>query len=56
MSFLDEGHLGGQKRVAIPIGDVKDIEDGFRLRLTKDEVPTLPPMELHERELKGPAC
>jgi hypothetical protein len=44
--LLDEGHLWGQKRVAIPIGAVKDVEDGVRLNLTKDEVRDLPAVEL----------
>ena len=36
--LLDEGHLWGQKTVAIPIGAVTHIEDGVRLNLTKDQV------------------
>ena len=44
--LLDEGHLWGQKRVAIPIGAVKGVEDGVRLSLTKDQVRELPPVEL----------
>ncbi len=47
--LLDEGHLWGQKR-AIPISDVKEIEDGVRLKLTKDEVRGLPLVEVDERE------
>jgi hypothetical protein len=46
--LLDEGHLWGQKRVAIPISAVKDTADGVRLNLTKDEVRDLPPVELDE--------
>ena len=46
--LLDEGHLWGQKRVAIPIGAVKDVEDGVRLNLTKDEVRDLPAVEVDE--------
>jgi hypothetical protein len=46
--LLDEGHLWGQKRVAIPIGAVKDADDGVRLNLTKDEVRDLPPVEVDE--------
>ena len=45
---LDEGHLWGQKRVAIPISAVKDVEDGVRLNLTKDEVRDLPAVEVDE--------
>jgi sporulation protein YlmC with PRC-barrel domain len=44
--LLDEGHLWGQKRVAIPIGAVKDVEDGVRLDLSKDEVRDLPEVGL----------
>lgn len=48
--LLDEGHLWGQKRVAIPISAVKDVEDGVRLNLTKDEVRDLPPVQVYEHE------
>ena len=44
--LLDEGHLWGQKQVAIPIGAVTSVDDGVRLNLTKDEVRDLPPVEL----------
>jgi sporulation protein YlmC with PRC-barrel domain len=46
--LLDEGHLWGHKRVAIPIGSVTGVEDGVRLGLTKDEVRDLPPVDLDE--------
>jgi hypothetical protein len=46
--LLDEGHLWGQRRVAIPISAVKDVEDGVRLSLTKDEVRDLPPVEVDD--------
>lgn len=42
MGLLDEGHLWGKRRVAIPIGAVADFSDGVRLSLTKDEVRDLP--------------
>ncbi|MHB1498883.1 MAG: PRC-barrel domain-containing protein [Acidimicrobiales bacterium] len=48
--MLDEGHLWGQKRVVIPIGAVKDVNDGVRLNLTKDEVRDLPPVEVDEHD------
>ncbi|MGD0809020.1 MAG: PRC-barrel domain-containing protein [Acidimicrobiales bacterium] len=48
--LLDEGHLWGQKMVAIPISAVKDVEDGVRLNLTKDEVRDLPPVQVDEHE------
>jgi sporulation protein YlmC with PRC-barrel domain len=44
--LLDEGHLWGKKRVAIPIGAVTDVKGGVRLGLTKDQVRDLPPAEL----------
>ncbi len=44
--LLDEGHLWGKKRVAIPIDSVTGVNDGVRLNLTKDEVGDLPPVEL----------
>jgi sporulation protein YlmC with PRC-barrel domain len=40
--LLDEGHLWGEKRVAIPIGAVTDVADGIQLTLTKDQVRDLP--------------
>jgi sporulation protein YlmC with PRC-barrel domain len=46
--LLDEGHLWGQKQVAIPISAVKDVEDGVRLNLAKDEVRDLPPVEVDD--------
>jgi hypothetical protein len=41
--LLDEGHLWGKHRVAIPISAVADFSDGVRLSLTKTEVRDLPP-------------
>ena len=40
--LLDEGHLWGKRRVAIPIGAVAGFSDGVRLSLTRDEVRGLP--------------
>jgi sporulation protein YlmC with PRC-barrel domain len=52
--LLDEGHLWGKKRVAIPIGAVAGVGDGdgdgVRLKLTKDEVRDLPSVELADQE------
>lgn len=45
--LLDEGHLWGEKTVAIPIAAVKDVDDGVRLDLTKDQVRDLPPVDVH---------
>ena len=43
--LLDEGHLWGEKEVAIPIGAVKYVfDDGVHLRLTKKEVGDLAPL------------
>lgn len=43
--LLDEGHLWGRKRVAIPVRDVTGIDDdGVSVRLTKDEIKDLPPV------------
>lgn len=48
--LLDEGHLWGKKRVAIPIGAVTGVDDdGVSLRLTKDDVRDLPPVDLDEQ-------
>ena len=47
--LLDEGHLWGQRRVAIPIGSVTGVFDGVRLGLTKDQVRDLPPIDLDEK-------
>jgi hypothetical protein len=44
--LLEEGHLWGQKCVAIPIGAVKDVSDGVRLTLTRDEVRDLPAVDV----------
>jgi hypothetical protein len=44
--LLDEGHLWGEKTVAIPIAAVKDVADGVRLALTKDQVRDLPPVDV----------
>jgi len=46
--LLDEGHLWGKKRVAIPISAVTDVNDGVRLTFTKDQVRDLPPIDLAE--------
>ena len=46
--LLDEGHLWGQKRVAIPISAVQDVAAGVRLNLAKGEVRDLPPVEVDE--------
>jgi sporulation protein YlmC with PRC-barrel domain len=47
--LLDEGHLWDQKRVGIPINAVRDVDDGVRLHLSKDEVRNLPAVELDDQ-------
>lgn len=46
--LLDEGHLWGAKRVAIPIGCVKEVSaaSGVCLTLSKDEVKDLPAVDV----------
>jgi sporulation protein YlmC with PRC-barrel domain len=46
--LLDEGHLWGERQVAIPISAVTDVKDGVRLNLSKDEVRDLPPVEIDQ--------
>ena len=42
--LLQEGHLWGRKKVAIPISAVTGVDAGIRLNLTKEQVGELPPM------------
>jgi sporulation protein YlmC with PRC-barrel domain len=44
--LLDEGHLWGQKRVAIPISAVTRADDGVWLSLAKDDVRDLPAIDV----------
>jgi hypothetical protein len=44
--LLDEGHLRGKRRVAVPISAVAGFSDGVRLSLTRDEVRDLPTVDL----------
>ena len=49
--LLAEGHLWGEKEVAIPISAVTGVdEDGVRLNLTKDEVRDLPSVNIDHPE------
>ncbi len=48
--LLDEGHLWGKKRVAIPISAVTRIDNQVRLHLTKDQVGDLPSVDLDDSE------
>jgi sporulation protein YlmC with PRC-barrel domain len=52
--LLDEGHLWGEKTVAIPIGAVNRIGEIIRLSLTKDEVGDLPAIDVqHPADTPG---
>lgn len=42
---VDECHLWGDKRVAIPITAVGNIDDGIQVALTEDEVRDLSAVE-----------
>ena len=44
--LLQEGHLRGRKEVAIPITSVASTDDGIQLKITKDEVQDLPPVDI----------
>jgi len=51
--LLDEGHLWGRKRVAIPIREVTGIDDdGVAVRLTKDQIKELPPVDVEGLEIE----
>ena len=43
--LLQEGHLWGRKEVAIPIDAILSVDNGIRLKLTKQEVQDLPPVD-----------
>jgi hypothetical protein len=44
--LLQEGHLWGRRAVAIPISAVAGTSDGIRLRISKQEVQDLPPVDV----------
>lgn len=44
--LLQEGHLWGRKDVAIPIGSVAGVDDGIRLKITKQDVQDLPEVNI----------
>ncbi len=46
--LLDEGHLWGKKRVAIPISAVTRVDDGVQVSLTKRAIEDLPPVDLDD--------
>lgn len=45
--LLQEGHLWGRKEVAIPIGSVAGVDGGVRLRIAKQDVQALPPVDVN---------
>ena len=45
--LLQEGHVWGRKEVTIPISAVTEVdEDGIKLKITKQEVQDLPPVDI----------
>jgi sporulation protein YlmC with PRC-barrel domain len=48
--LLQEGHLWGRKEVAIPIGAVASTGDGIRLKISKQDVQDLPPVDIDHPE------
>jgi sporulation protein YlmC with PRC-barrel domain len=44
--LLDEGHLWGEKTVAIPISAVKRIGELIQVTLSRDEIQELPPVDV----------
>lgn len=44
--LLDEGHLWGEKTVAIPISAVKRLGEVIRVTLSQDEIRELPPVDV----------
>jgi sporulation protein YlmC with PRC-barrel domain len=49
--LLQEGHLWGRKEVAIPISAVASTGDGIRLKIAKQEVQDLPPVDIDHPDL-----
>jgi len=48
--LLQEGHLWGRKQVAIPISAVASTVDGIQLKITKQNVQDLPPVDIDHPE------
>jgi sporulation protein YlmC with PRC-barrel domain len=44
--LLQEGHLWGRKEVAIPVSAVAGTDDGIRLRISRQQVRDLPPVDV----------
>jgi hypothetical protein len=47
--ILQEGHVWGRKKVAIPIGAANRVGDEIRVDLTKEEIEALPPVSLRSQ-------
>ncbi|MGD0704464.1 MAG: hypothetical protein ABSA02_31825 [Trebonia sp.] len=50
--LLQEGHLWGRKEVAIPISAVVSTAEGIQLKITKQDVQDLPPVDINHPEKK----
>ena len=48
--LLQEGHLWGRKEVAIPISAVDTTVDGTQLKIAKQDVRDLPPVNISHPE------
>jgi sporulation protein YlmC with PRC-barrel domain len=46
--LLEEGHLWGDKTVAIPFSEVRSVNDGVAVELTKEQVRDLPPVDAYQ--------
>jgi sporulation protein YlmC with PRC-barrel domain len=44
--LLQEGHFWGHKQVAIPISAVTGVDDGIRLKISKQDVQNLPAVDI----------
>jgi hypothetical protein len=44
--LLQEGHLRGRREVAIPISAVASTATGIQLKITKQDVQDLPPVDI----------
>lgn len=46
--LLEEGHLWAGKTVAIPFSEVRSVEDGVAVGLTREQVRDLPPVDTYQ--------
>jgi sporulation protein YlmC with PRC-barrel domain len=53
--LLQEGHLWGRKEVAIPIDSVASTIGGIRLKIAKQQVQDLPPIEVNHPDRRTAA-